>query len=291
VSAAASPTVRRRRLAAELRRLRERQHLTGDEVAVQIGWSTSKLSRYELARGGLKPAEVRRLLDFYGVDEARQEQLLALAREAASKGWWDDYADSFSPEFIALIGMEAEAAEEWAWHLDVVPGLLQSESYARATVDQVPKVEPTLPSKLDRAVLVRRRRQELLDRDPPLGYSVVIDEAILRREVGSPAVMREQLAHLVRMAERPNVSLQVTPLIGRDRIVMNSFDLLRFGADGDGTRMPDVVWNELLTVTMYFEGEEDTFRYQALFQKLQEEALTSQDSVELIRQTAREVWS
>jgi transcriptional regulator with XRE-family HTH domain len=291
VPAAASPTVRRRLLAAELRRLRDRAGLTGDDVAARIGWSTSKLSRYELARGGLQPAEVRRLLDLYGVDDARKERLLSLAREAAGKGWWDEYGDTFSPEYVALIGLEAEATEEWAWHLDVVPGLLQSESYIRATAEQIPKFEPTLPSKIDRAISVRLRRQQRLYDDQPLTYTAVLDEAVLRREVGSASVMQDQLAHLLRLADRPNVSVQVIPLQGRDGIVINSFDLLRFGSGDGGDRMPDVVWNELLSATLYFEGEEDTFRYQVLFNALQRGALTSQDSIALIDRIAREVWA
>jgi transcriptional regulator with XRE-family HTH domain len=284
-----SPTVRRRRLAAELRRLRDRAHLTGDEVATRLGWSPSKVSRYELARGGLKPVEVRRLLDLYAVEEPRRGELLALAREATDKGWWDEYSDAFAEEYIALIGMEAEASAEWGWHLDVVPGLLQTESYMRANIDQLNALEPTPPSKIDRSVAVRLRRQRILRRDPPLQYAVVLDEAVLRRQLGQASVMREQLAHLIEVTALPNVSLRVMPLAGANPIVMNSFDMLRIGSEE--TTMPDVVWTELLTATLHFEGEADTFRYHLLFETLSASAMPPAESVELIDQIMAQVWT
>jgi transcriptional regulator with XRE-family HTH domain len=268
--------------------LRDRAHLTGDEVATRLGWSPSKVSRYELARGGLKPIEVRRLLDLYGVEEPRRGELLALARQASNKGWWDEYADGFTEEYIALIGMEAEASAEWGWHLDVVPGLLQTEPYIRATVDQMSALEPTPPSKIDRSVAVRLRRQQLLYRDPPLEYSVVLDESVLRRQVGDALVMRGQLAHLVEAAALPNVALRVIPLAGANPIVMNSFDMLRIGT---AATMPDVVWTELLTATLHFEGEADTFRYHLLFQTLNAGAMPPAESLDLIDQIMREIWS
>jgi transcriptional regulator with XRE-family HTH domain len=290
VPAFVSPTVRRRRLAAELRRLRDRAHLTGDEVASRLGWSPSKISRYELAQGGLKPAEVRRLLEIYGVDADRRDELLALAREATNKGWWEEYADAVPDEYVSLIGMEAEATAEWSWHLDMIPGLLQRESYMRAIANQAQALAPAPPSKIDRRLALRLRRQQLLYSDPPLQYSVVIDQSVLMRRVGDNSVMRGQLTHLIDAAALPNVSLRVMRLDDRSPMIVNSFDILTFGA-ADAATMPDVVWTEHLTTAMYFEGETDTFQYHLLFRTLVDNALDPEPSVELINQIMRQVWS
>src|ERR1043165_6312398 len=125
-----SPAVRRRILAAELRRLRASTGKTADEVGRALGWSKAKISRYELSRGGLRPADVGLLLDFYGVPERQHAQLLALAEEARNKGWWESYSDVLPPEQMEYIGLEAEATAILDWQINVVPGLLQTEQYA-----------------------------------------------------------------------------------------------------------------------------------------------------------------
>jgi transcriptional regulator with XRE-family HTH domain len=290
VSALVSPTVRRRRLAAELRRLRDGLHLTLDEVASQLGWSPSKVSRYELAQGGLKPIEVRRLLDLYGVDGGKRETLLSLAREATDKGWWEEYADVIPEDYVSIIGLEAEATAEWSWHLDVIPGLLQHEAYIRAIISQARALAPTPPSKIDRRVAMRLRRQELLHRDPPLQFSAVLDQGVLLRRMGSNSVMREQLAHLIEVAQLPNVSLRVKQLDGGFPVLVNSFDLLAFGVAGE-TTMPDVVWTEHLTSAIYFEGEADTFQYHVVFEALSDGALGTSESLELLDQIIDQVWA
>jgi transcriptional regulator with XRE-family HTH domain len=200
-----SPEVRRRRLAAELRRLRSESRLKTTEVARHLGWSPSKVSRYELARTGLKPDDVREILTFYGVDTQRQNELLALAEEASEKGWWEDFSDLLADDQISLIGLEDEATAEWAWHLEVIPGLLQTEEYARHVNSKGYSLAPVPPGQIDRSVRVRIRRQELLTRDPALALSVVIDEGVLRRRVGGPEVMQRQLAHLAAVARLPPI--------------------------------------------------------------------------------------
>ncbi|MGH3282798.1 MAG: Scr1 family TA system antitoxin-like transcriptional regulator [Trebonia sp.] len=127
-----APTVRQRRLGAELRRLRADR--TGDEVAAALGWSPSKVSRYELARTGTSVAEVGKLLDYYRVTGPHREQVLALAREASQKGWWETYSDALPEELIALIALEDEASSSWMWQVEVIPGLLQTEEYARQVI-------------------------------------------------------------------------------------------------------------------------------------------------------------
>ena len=290
VSAFVSPTVRRRRLAAELRRLRDRMHLTLDEVAAQLGWSPSKVSRYELAQGGLKPVEVRRLLDLYGIEGAKRETLLSLAREATDKGWWEEYADAMPEDYVSIIGLEAEATAEWSWHLDVIPGLLQREAYMRAIINQAQVLAPTPPSKIDRRIEMRLHRQQLLERDPPLQLSVVLDQAVLLRRVGSNSVMRDQLAYLAEVAQLPNVSLRIKQLDESFPVVTNSFDLLTFGPTDDAT-MPDVVWTEHVFSAIYFEGEADTFQYHLVFRAMSDSSLDSAESLELLDQIMHQVWT
>ncbi len=284
-----SPEVRWRRLAAELRRLRGQSGLKADEVARHLGWSPSKVSRYELARTGLKPSDVREMLAFYEVGSQRQNELLALAEEASEKGWWEEFSDVLSEEHISLIGLEDEATAEWAWHLEVIPELLQTEEYARRNNSRGYSLGPVPPSQIERSVKVRMKRQELLTRDPPLELAAVLDEAVLRRRVGDPHIMRDQLNHLIAVAQLPNVSVQVLRLCDEAPMMMNSFDLLRFG--DQGATMPDVVYTEHFRATLYFEGETDTYQYRVVFQRLQEGALGEMESLDFIERTARQFWT
>ena len=133
-----SATVRNRRLAAELRRLRESGDFTGDDVAERLGWSASKVSRLENARQAPRFADVRRLLDLYGVDGTYREQLLQLARDAVRRGWWEAFSDALPEQYASYIGLEIEAEEIWQWETQVIPGLLQTEAYAQSVEQRVP---------------------------------------------------------------------------------------------------------------------------------------------------------
>jgi len=283
-----SPEVRRRILASGLRQLRGESGLKISEVAGQLGWSPAKVSRYELARTGLKPSDVRQMLRFYRVDAQRQSELLALAEEASEKGWWEDFSDVLSEEHISLIGLEDEATAEWSWHIEVIPGLLQTEEYARQVNSKGYSLAPVPPSLIDRSVKVRMKRQERLTQDPPLELLTVLDEAVLRRRIGDPSVMRNQLDHLIAVAQLPNVSLRVLRLGDESPIVMGSFDLLRFG--DQGAIMPDVVYMEHFRATLHFQGEADTHQYQIVFKRLQEGALGKSESLDFIKQIARQTW-
>ena len=176
MTAPASPTVRRRRLAAELRGLREGKGKSGDAVAHALAWSPSKISRYERARTGLRPREVARLLDYYQVTGMQRALLLGLAEDAAGKGWWEDFGDSLSEDYQQFIGLEHEAASIAIWHVDVIPGLLQTEGYARHIISSYNRVEPMTPGMIGRLVRVRLRRQQVLDRDG-LQLTVILDES------------------------------------------------------------------------------------------------------------------
>src|SRR6266704_4829998 len=160
-----SPTVRRRRLAAELREIRESKGKSGDAVAAALKWSPSKISRYERARTGLRPREVERLLDYYQITGSHRELLLGLAEDATQKGWWEEFADSLSEDYQQFIGLEHEAASMSIWHVDVVTGLLQTEDYARHIIGSYSRVEPVPPGMIGRLVRGRMRRQQVLSRD------------------------------------------------------------------------------------------------------------------------------
>src|ERR1700749_1470606 len=178
-----SPTVRRRRLAAELRQLREAKGRGGESGAGALRWSPSKISRYERAKTGLRPTEVERLLDYYGVKGTHREMLLALAQDASQKGWWEEYADSLPEDYQQFIGLEHEATAVAIWHVDVVAGLLQTEGYARHIIDSYDRVEPIRRSQVTRLVRVRLRRQQVLDR-LRLKILVVLDESLPLPPVG-----------------------------------------------------------------------------------------------------------
>jgi transcriptional regulator with XRE-family HTH domain len=284
-----SPTVRRRRLAAELRKLREQSGQTADQIAEALGWSTSKVSRYELARTGLKPTEVRRLLDYYDVATAHRNELLALARQATSKGWWESYYDVLPTDLGDLIGLEEEAQSCLIWQVECVPGLLQIQDYAREINGGFREVVNMPPGNMERLVQVRMLRQRILARDPALQVKAVLDESALLRQVADPAVMRAQLDHLLEISQIPNISIQVLRLHAERRIVTPSFVLLAFGEVHNGG-FHDVVSTENLTTNLYFHGETDTYRYKMTFDHIIESALSPSDSRTLIADTKSRVW-
>jgi transcriptional regulator with XRE-family HTH domain len=287
--APASPTVRRRRLAAELREIRESKGKSGEAVAAALKWSPSKISRYERARTGLRPRDVERLLDYYQIGGPRRALLLELAEDAAQKGWWEEFADSLSEDYRQFIGLEHEAASIAIWHIYVVTGLLQTESYARHIISSYGRVEPMTPGMIGRLVRVRTRRQQVLDRDG-LQLSVVLDESVLRRRVGDESVMYEQLQHLAREADRPNLTLQILPLGAQHTVFGESFVIFGFGADSDAM-LQDVVSAEHMRSGFSSEGERETYLHRIAYQMLAEASLDPVASRELILKTAESHWS
>jgi transcriptional regulator with XRE-family HTH domain len=284
-----SPTVRRRRLAAELRGIRESKGKSGDTVAAALKWSPSKISRYERARTGLRPREVERLLDYYEITGPRRALLLGLAEDAAQKGWWEEFTDSLSEDYKQFIGLEHEATSMAIWHVDVVTGLLQTEEYARHIIGSYSRVEPVAPGMIGRLVRVRMRRQQVLDRDG-LQLSVVLDESVLKRRIGDEAVMYDQLKRLVKEADRPNLTLQVLPLDAQHVVFGESFVIFGFGQDADAM-LQDVVSTEHLRSGFTLEGERDTYLHRIAFQMLSEAALDPVASRKLILETAETYWA
>ena len=285
-----SPTVRRRRLAAELREIRESKGKSGDAVAAALKWSPSKISRYERAKTGLQPREVARLLDYYEITGPRRDLLLALAADATQKGWWEDYGDSLSPDYQQFIGLEDEASAIAVWHIDVLPGVFQTEAYARHIIGTYSQIEPVTPGMIDRLVKVRMRRQQVVDREPGLDLSVLIDESVLQRRVGDERVMYEQLRRLKREADRPNVTLQILPLDGPHTVFVESFVIFRFEPDSEAA-LQDVVSTEHLRNNFSLEGEKETYLHWIAFQMLARASLDPDRSKELILKTAESHWS
>jgi transcriptional regulator with XRE-family HTH domain len=286
----ASPTVRRRRLAAELRRLRERAGMTGDQVADRVGWSASKLSRIENAHTVPGDAEIRQLLDLYDVEGHYADELFALAQEAAGKGWWETYSPTLPPDYASLIGLEAEAQAALSWEPLIVPGLLQTGDYAReVTNGYLERIDPVPPSETRRRVEARLARQRILTRDNPLRLSVVLDQSVLHRRFGDRSVMRSQIKRLLDLSERDNISLRILQLDGRHPIGTGAFVLLQFGEVHDVTYQ-DVVYIENLTGGRYVEEEDEVFRYRRAFDRLSDLALDEQKSREILV-AARDTWT
>lgn len=285
-----SPTVRRRRLAAELRAIRDQRGESLQTVVTGLGsgWSTSKLSRYELG-SGLKLKEVEILLHHYQVTGAVRENLLILAQEASRKGWWENYSDVSSAELMEFIGLEAEASSVAVWHVDVVTGILQTERYAHALMAQYSKVEPIAPAIIDRRVELRMRRKQVLGQDPPLNLQVVLDESVLKRQFGDESIMYEQLQSLAAVATLPNVSLRILPLRAPHPVSAESFVIFSFGPTGDAI-LHDVVATEGLKQQFYIEDRQTTFLHRLASDTLLAATLDADASRDLILQTAEEDW-
>ena len=287
-----SPTVRRRRLAAELRRLRGKR--TGSQVSRAVGWSPTKISRAESGHESIPPAEVEKLLDFYGVKDPLRGRLLELAEDATQAGWWDDYADALNPQLLEFIGLEAEAVSSRQWQADTIPGLLQTEAYARQLSVAYQAVVPTTPpSLIDRFVRSRMIRQERLTHEPALQLSVVLDEAVLLRRIGDRRLMRAQLVHLADMTGLSNIDLRVMPLDRELALLAGSFVIMSFGSSStaEAASLGDVVSTESLNTELHVEGETDTQLYRLFFQALTKASLSPAESRDLIFTTIERAWS
>lgn len=287
MAARRTQTVRQLRLGAELRRLREHRGLTGDDVATTLAWSTAKISRIETAKSSAQLGDVRKLLALYEINGDRQGELLALASDALRRGWWMDYTDlpSNHAEFIA---MEDEADSQLQWETSVIPGLLQSERYARTIIEYWNSIATVPPGAIERIVKVRLLRQRVLARQNPMALSVVLDESVLLRKYGDRSIMREQMDQILKFTEQDNVELRVLRLGGPHSLVAESFTLLAFSQVHD-IAFPDIVHTEGLMANR-FEDEQDTYQYRLAHQSFVADALGVEESRDLIVKVAREVW-
>jgi transcriptional regulator with XRE-family HTH domain len=288
-----NPSVRRRRLAAELRRLRERAGFTGEQVAERLGWSGSKVSRIETSKLGVKEQDLRLLLQLYRVDEPRRSEVLALAREPAKPASVDSAAIAAYPAgYAELAYAEAEATSLWSWESQVVPGLLQTESYAREVMRGWFEMFNLPPAELEARVAARMRRQQLLIRDqpPPPSFSAIIDESVIRRRFGDNAVMRQQLERLAESPGLPNVEVRVLPLVGSHPIGAGPFLHMQFPQQYD-VPFHDIVTVEQLDREILIEDVADTNKYRVTFESLRAEALEPDESRSLIARITEEIWS
>ncbi|MGK5554878.1 helix-turn-helix domain-containing protein [Actinomadura kijaniata] len=286
---ARTPSVRRRRLGIELRRLRELRGQTVEEVAIRLHWSPSKLSRIETARISVRISDVCSLLDHYGVDDPRRSEMLALAHSATRQGWWNAYEKDLHPVFAAFIALEDEASSMFQHSTYTVPGLLQSNAYARSVLASARSVEGTLsPQTLETRVTVRMHRQSVLHRDNPPRLSGVIDESVLLRVMGSQKIMREQLFRLVELAESPDIELRVLPLaVPHAPILGTTFNLLRFSPAYDVT-FPDVVHLEGIE-PIEITNDAATYLYLVSWHTLRSCALSRERSAERLVRAAKEI--
>jgi transcriptional regulator with XRE-family HTH domain len=285
-----TPSVRERRLAGELRLLRASAQLQGKDVAAQLGWSPSKVSRIETGRIGISRVDLERLLSLYDVPDDQAAMLRRLAPSARPKGWWDAYADTLSPGYAHLIRLEAGSRALRCYCALVPHALLQTPRFTRTLVESTWQQPST--AEVDRRVQVVRRRQSALDvgLPEPLELAAVVDEAVLRRSVRGPdgdpdpSVTVEQLDALVEAASRPNVTIQVLPFTaGLLPVTAGSFAVLESRA----TETPDVVYLENRTRISFIDAEPEVYRYARDFQLLAEMALSPTDSVRVIREARK----
>jgi transcriptional regulator with XRE-family HTH domain len=281
---AASPTIRRRRLAAELRRLRHEAELSIEDVATGLGWQPSKLSRIENRQIGISTADLRKLLDLYKVEEqAYRDQLADMARRATERGWWQSFSSDVVPTALAtLIGLEAEARTIRSYEPELVPGLLQTEAYARAVMRAW---QPGWPAAdIDRRVEIRLARQEVLRQAGASPQAnCILNEAVLRRTVGGNEVMHEQVEALAKERDPANVTVQVLPFnSGAHPAMTGPFQILTFFDPGD----LGVVHLESAMTAITLERPEELRRYEEIWGSLQARALSPEDSRVMMRSYA-----
>lgn len=261
------PTAARLRLGAQLRQLRAAAGLTRAEAAARIRASAPKISRMELGRTGVKQRDLGDLLDLYGLTGGpRRTDLLTLARQASTPGWWTQYRDAVPPWFDHYLGLEQAAGLIQAYDMQFIPGLLQTEEYARAVFRLAGHLSER---QVEQRVRLRLERQRILQRSDPPRLWVILDEAVLRRPVGGAEVMRAQLRQLDEAAERRYVTIQVLPLrAGCQPAYGRPFSVLRF----PGGDIPDVVYLELLDRALYLSKPGDLGYYGDVLAHLAAEA-------------------
>ena len=276
-----SPTVRRRELGALLRALRNEKGLTVEQVADRLLCSPSKVSRMETGHGIATPRDIRDLCDLYGVtDQAERERMMRLSHEGKQQGWWQGYDLDY---FATYVGLEAAAAGIKAYQSAIVPGLMQTISYARAMHEA--GIPEFTPKRIDELIEVRLTRQRLLVQDPPIRLDVVLDEGVLHRLVGGTTVMSEQLSRLIELSDQPNVTVQVIPYsVGAHPAMDSTFNILEFAGS-----VPSVVYVEGLVGWIYVERPQDIDRYQQVFEHLRKVALSPQESIQLLARLAQDI--
>lgn len=279
------PTVNRRQLGAELRRLREQSGQRSEAVAKELGCSMARISRIETGKGGAvaKPDDVKRLCRMYGVtDEHQIGALLDMLEGSQAPGWWENYGDVLPSGLEIYVGLETDARVERAWEPLLVHGLLQTPDYARAVLHAW---NTQRPGDIDALVELRLRRQECLARpQDPLELWVVLDEAVIRRPIGGTGVMRDQLRHLIKAAELPNITLQIVPFAkGGHPGLGGPFSLMEFDEDDP------VVYAEAQVGNLYVQKRADVRRFSRRVDLLRAIALAPDDTAGLLHRAIKEM--
>ncbi|MFE9900057.1 helix-turn-helix domain-containing protein [Streptomyces achromogenes] len=276
-------TTRRRQLGATLRKLRARKGLTLEEAGRLVGVSKATVSRYETQAGPVRWIVVEALCREYGATEAEAKAVVGLAKDAKQQGWWNSFADSIPESMNLLLTLEDEAVRESHFSCVYVPGLLQTRAYSTAV--QKANEVPLGPEEIERLVDIRMKRQEILTRPKPPRLWAILDESVIRRVVGSPQVMREQLARLLEANESPHVTLQILPFSkGAHAAALGSFVIL-----GGTEPTLDVVYVDLHAGSLFLEKDEELDRYRLAFEYLQAQALDMEASSAMIHGALKEL--
>ena len=275
-------TVGSRRLVIELKQFREQAGLTGEQVAEQMGWSVAKVYRIEGDRVRVLPRDVARLLKLYGIGGEQAGTVLELARMARVKDWWHQYSGAIPEWFQFYVGLEAAASAMQEYNAELVTGLLQTEAYARAVMAAAMRAD-TDDQEIERQVAVRLERQKRLTAPDAPALWAVMNEAVLHRQVGGPAVMSAQLAHIGQLAARPSITVQVLPFTaGAHPAMLGSFTVMQFPDPADR----DVVYLEAETGALYLDKPADVRRYSLMIDYLRAQALGPAESRALIAELA-----
>ena len=279
-----SPTARRIMLGARLRRLREAAEVSRAEAGFAIRSSESKISRLELGRVSFKPRDVTDLLTMYGVtDPEKREAFLEMVKRSNEPGWWHRYIDLVADWFQDYLGLEESASRIQTWEQQFVPGLLQSEDYAKAIISH--GWSPMATQSVQRQVGMRMRRQALLGRPDPPKLWAVIDESVLHRPIGGRRVMLDEVEHLIELTKRPNITLQVVPYQFSGYAAEGSFTSLRFAEP----ELPDVVYIEHLSGALYLDKRSDTELYGRVFDRLTVDAYTPDHTRQFLMKVRAEI--
>lgn len=276
------PSVRRRQLGAALRQLRKDAGAKREDAATWLEITVQTLSKVELGRQAIKGPNVRLLCQFYDTDASTRDTLLRLAKEANQRGWWAAYRDTVPEWFRQFVSFEGDASELWNYESEFVPGLVQTTEYVKAiTRASRPNVTE---EELARSVELRRQRQEQLDGEQPPHLHLYLNEAVVRRTVGSPGVMREQLDYLVTASKLDHVSLRVVPFsAGAYAAMAGSFVMMQFPEEDD----PAFAYLENDRGALYQEDPGDIARYTVIVDQLAETALTETDTRTMLEEAAR----
>ncbi|MEV0089995.1 helix-turn-helix transcriptional regulator [Streptomyces sp. NPDC050738] len=276
-------TTRRRQLGAMMRKLRARKGLTLEQAGNLVGISKATVSRYETQAGPVKWLVVDALCREYDTTDAERTAVVGLARDAKQQGWWSSFTDAIPESMNLLLTLEDDAVREDHFSCVYVPGLLQTRSYSTA-LQQANEVR-LAPLEIERLVDIRMKRQEILVRPTPPRLWAILDESVIRRVVGSPEIMKEQLGRLLEANESPHITLQILPFSkGAHGAALGSFVII-----GNAEASLDVVYVDIHTGSLFLEKEAELDRYRLAFDYLRAQALDMEASSSMIHRVRKEL--